>query len=99
MLFNKCDSFIIKNKQAWLGANTTKNYEYLKTLKFTQETCHLDYFIGLISVTSIICICLITIVYLWKYKYFWNFTQSPPRSANKTNDARENGLENGRVSK
>lgn len=75
MLFNKCDSFIIiKNKQTWYGnsSTTTTNVQYLKSLKFMQETCHLDYFSGLISVTSIICICLITVVYLWKYKYFWN---------------------------
>lgn len=81
MLFNKCDSFIIKNKQTgtWLGnvsaTISTTNVHYLKSLKFTQETCHLDYFTGLISVTSIICISLITLVYLWKYNYLWNLSR------------------------
>lgn len=99
MLFNKCDSFIIKNKQTtppiiigMLGNSTTPaNVEY-KSLKFMQETCHLDYFIGLISVTSIICICLIIVVYLWKYNYFWNFTRTNSSSTKEGRNDVENGF-------
>lgn len=95
MLFNKCDSFIIKVKQTSasiaiaIGNSTTTQY---KSLKFMQETCHLDYFIGLISVTSIICICLITAVYLWKYNYFGNVTRGNEQKEQRTNDNVENGL-------
>lgn len=90
MLFNKCDSFIIKNKQTLIRTLGNSSNTY-KSLKFMQETCHLDYFIGLISVTSIICISLIIVVYLWKLNYFWNLTRTTSNKDQERNDV-ENGF-------